>query len=150
MKRFTILAIFTILAAITFAQEAPVQWQVEQYRDSDGSYILDITADISHDWYMYGMNMEEGGPLPLFLSFENSESLTSSCVFEEVSKAKTMYDDVFEMDVMSYTDKVHIRCVFVPKADVKSLDFIIDGQACNKKDGSCIQVYESIPVNFLK
>lgn len=148
MKKFTILALFSIIAAITFAQETPVQWQVEQTRDTDGSYVLDITAEISHNWYMYGMNMDEGGPLPLYLSFDNSKNLTTSCIFKEVSKAKTMYDDVFEMDVMSYTDKVHIRCVFVPKTDVKSLDLIIDGQACNKKDGSCIQVYESIPINF--
>lgn len=148
MKRFTILAIFSIIAAITFAQETPVQWQIEQSRDSDGSYVLDITADISHDWYMYGMNMEEGGPLPLYLSFDDSDNLTISNLFKEVSKSKTMYDDIFEMDVMSYTDKVHIRCVFVPKTDVKNLDLIVDGQACNKKDGSCVQVYESIPVNF--
>lgn len=148
MKRFTILTIFTIIAAISFAQEASITWQVEQTRDADGSYILNITADISHDWYMYGMNMDEGGPLPLYLSFEDSDEKTTSVKFEEITKAKTMYDDVFEMDVMSYTDKVHIKCIFVPKTEVKSLDLIIDGQACNKKDGSCIQVYDSIPINF--
>ena len=96
------------------------------------------------------MNMDEGGPLPLFISFEDAENKIITSEFTEISIANKMYDEVFGMDVNSYTKKVEIKCMFVPKRGTEKITLIIDGQACNKKDGSCIQVYETIPLEILK
>jgi hypothetical protein len=150
MKSGIILSFFVIFSLISFSQESLINWNIEQSRQDDGSYVLTIKADIPADWYIYGMNMDEGGPLPLFIGFEDSENLIQKSDFSEIKKAKTMYDDVFGMDVMSYSDKVEIKCVFVPKPDITSINLIIDGQACNKKDGSCMQVYESLPIEISK
>ena len=150
MKSGIILSFLVVFSLISFSQESLLSWDFEQSRQDNGSYVLTIKADIPTDWYIYGMNMDEGGPLPLYLGFEDADNLINSFEFTEIKKAKTMYDDVFGMNLMSYSDKVEIKCVYVPKPDTESISLIIDGQACNKKDGSCMQVYESIPIEISK
>ena len=96
------------------------------------------------------MNISDGGPLPLYLSFEDAENIVSAAEFTEISKPKEMYDEVFEMKTSSYSGKVEIKCKFVPKKEVKNINLIIDGQACNKSNGSCVQVYETIPIEIIR
>ena len=148
IKHLISLSLFAIIANFAIAQESPISWEINESRADDGAYIINISAVIAHDWYVYGMNMDEGGPLPLFISFEDTDSLVSAFKCEEIVIAKKMYDEVFEMDVMSYKNRIHIKCRYVPYAEVTQLNLTIDGQACNKSNGSCMQVYESIPITI--
>ncbi len=150
MKKALILSLLFIVSISMLAQESNIEWKIDQSREATGSHSLIISAEIPNTWYIYGMNMDEGGPLPLHLSFEDSKNLLHVVEFKEISKPKEMYDDVFKMNVNSYMEKVEIKCVFVPKSDVTKINLIIDGQACNKKDGSCVQVYENIEIEILK
>jgi hypothetical protein len=150
MKKTFVIILLAIISFATFSQESIVNWKIEQSREETGSYLLNISAEIPYGWYIYGMNMDEGGPLPLFISFEDAENKIITSEFTEISIANKMYDEVFGMDVNSYTKKVEIKCMFVPKRETEKITLIIDGQACNKKDGSCIQVYETIPLEILK
>lgn len=150
MKKTLLLSFLLVLSISIFAQESIVNWKVDQSREETGSHILKISAEIPHDWYIYGMNMEEGGPLPLYLSFEDSENLVNSVEFKEISKPKQMFDDIFGMNVNTYMEYVEIKCIFVPKSNVSTINLIIDGQACNKKDGSCVQVYQTIEIEIMK
>ena len=150
MKKTLILSLLFVISISLFAQESIIDWKIDQSREDTGSHALLISAEIPVDWYIYGMNMEEGGPLPLFIEFEDSENLMHAVEFKEISKPKEMYDDIFEMNVNSYTKKVEIKCIFVPKEGVSTVNLIIDGQACNKIDGSCVQVYENIKIEIIK
>lgn len=146
MKHILFLTAMLTFSLSIFSQESPVNWTISQERVADGSFNITINADINSDWYIYGMNMSEGGPLPLLLSFENSESSVTWAKFSEITPAETMYDEIFNMDVSSYQHSAAFKCNFVPQTGITALTLIIDGQACNKVNGSCIQVLESIPV----
>ena len=150
MKKIFAIILFAGFGLSTYAQESIVNWNIQQYREATGSHILIISAEIPQGWYIYGMNMDEGGPLPLFMDIENEDDKVISAKFSEISKAKEVYDDLFLMNVKSYSDKVEIKCTFVPKSEAKEFNLIIDGQACNKKDGSCEQVHQTIPVKILQ
>ena len=149
MKKIVLLLMFSFMVLFAIGQEKPVTWQIEILDNSDG---LKIYADINPEWYIYGMNIEEGGPLPLILSFETfDQNLELEDVrFEEVKLGKKIYDEVFGMDVIVYTDKIEILCTFSPKTNVKNFYLLIDGQACNKKNGSCQPFFEKILVNLEK
>ncbi|PLX05974.1 MAG: hypothetical protein C0596_15880 [Marinilabiliales bacterium] len=150
MKKILTLSLFVFLGVFTFAQESIVTWKIDQSIEDTGAHIMTISAEIPHDWYIYGINMDEGGPLPLYMGIEDADNKVSAYSFIEISKPKEMYDDVFGMTVNSYFEKVEIKCKFVPKTDITEINLIIDGQACNKKDGSCVQVYETIPVELIE
>lgn len=148
MKIFIILTVAVLLSLTALSQEEHVNWSVTQSRSENGSYNLIITADIHPDWYIYGMNIGDGGPLPLILSIENQETVVSSATFSEITEPTVMYDEIFEMNVSSYMHQAKFKCNYVPKTDIMSVSLIIDGQACNKVNGSCIQVYQNITVNI--
>ncbi len=150
MKKTLLLSLLALFSLSIFSQEPVIDWKIDQSRADSGSHILKISAKIPHDWYIYGMNMEEGGPLPLFLSFEDVDNTVNSAVFKEISKPKQMFDEVFDMNVNTYMEYVEIECEFVPKGDLSDINLIIDGQACNKKDGSCVQVYKLIKIEIMK
>lgn len=150
MKKILTISLLVFIGVFTYAQESIVTWKVEQSIEDTGSHILTLSAEIPHDWYIYGMNMDEGGPLPLYIGIDDADNKVSAAEFSEISKPKEMYDDVFGMTVNSYFDKVEIKCKLVPRTDIKEINIIIDGQACNKKDGSCVQVYETIPVTLIE
>ncbi|HNQ69383.1 MAG TPA: protein-disulfide reductase DsbD family protein [Bacteroidales bacterium] len=144
MKRCVFFLIIVFAYLISFSQENIVEWKTSVSRIDDGSYNLVINADIDSDWYIYGMNIGEGGPLPLEFSIEDSENKVFTFSFSEISVADKMFDDVFGMDVMSYTHKADFKCNFMLKKDITKLNVIIEGQACNKKNGMCIQISENI------
>ncbi|MDD2387754.1 MAG: protein-disulfide reductase DsbD family protein [Bacteroidales bacterium] len=149
MKKILIISLLIGFGLISYAQESIVNWKIQQSREVTGSHILIISAEIPQEWYIYGMNMEKGGPLPLFFAIENDDEKVIVAEFSEISKAKEVYDDVFSMNVSSYFDKVEIKCTFIPKSETTEFNLIIDGQACNKKDGTCVPVYQTIPVEII-
>ncbi len=145
MKQILLLSAILLLSLSIFSQESPVNWTINQERVADGSMNLIITAEIHHDWYIYGMNMSEGGPLPLLISFDNQQNVVDWAKFSEITPAETMYDEIFGMDVSSYQHHTEFKCNFVPKTGVATLNLVLDGQACNKVNGVCVQIQESIP-----
>jgi hypothetical protein len=148
MKKIVFLAALMTISMGIFAQESPVTWTISQNRVEDGSRNITISAVINENWYIYGMNMEEGGPLPLLISIENQENTVVWAKFKEITPAENVYDEIFSMNVSSYSHNAQFKCNYVPKADIMSLTILIDGQACNKVNGSCVQVLQSIPVTI--
>jgi len=131
-----------------FTQENPVTWNINQSRSDDGSYNLHINADIQNNWYVYGMNLDEGGPMPLKFDIKNRDNIVDSIDFKEVTQAITVYDDVFTMNVSTYQGKSDFLVNYVPKTDIKSFTIIIDGQACNTENGLCTLIYEEIAITI--
>jgi hypothetical protein len=148
MKKIVFFAAIMTISLGVFAQAAPTTWTITQNRVVDGSRNLIITADIHHDWYIYGMNMAEGGPLSLEFSIEDAETTVNSARFTEITPGAVMYDEIFEINVSSYTTQAQFKCNYVPKTGVQTLTLVIDGQACNKINGTCIQIIESIPITI--
>ncbi|MDR2010521.1 MAG: hypothetical protein LBQ22_08560 [Bacteroidales bacterium] len=150
MKRILYFLTFLFISTFTYSQtqESPVKWTVNEPVAYEGGFIINVIAEIDKDWYIYGMQMEEGGPLPLLINFENVVELIEKYEVEELSKAEIVFDEIFGMNVTSHSHLAEIKCFFVPKPGVALLNLIIDGQACNKKDGSCMPVYEIITIEI--
>lgn len=139
-----------MMSLSAFTQENPVTWNINQSRSDDGSYNLHINADIQNSWYVYGMNLDEGGPMPLKFDINDKDNIIDSLDFKEVTQAITVYDDVFTMNVSSYQGKSEFLVNYVPKTEINSLTLIIDGQACNTENGLCTLIYEEIPITIQK
>ncbi len=152
MKKLKIFIILILtITNYVFSQTPNIKWDVNYSIEKNNEHKLIVSGEIAENWYVYGMNIPEGGPLPLYLSVENSDEIIESIKFTEISKPKTMYDNVFEMNISSYYPKIEILCKFNLKVEtIDTINLIIDGQACNKKDGRCIQIYETIPINLKK
>jgi len=144
MKKFALSLIIVLVYMVSFSQENIVEWRTNVSRIDDGSYNLVISADIHSDWYIYGMNNKEGGPLSLEFKIEDSENKVFAFTFSEITTPDKVYDDIFGMDIMSYSHKADFKCNFMPKSGITSLNIIIEGQACNKKNGMCVQISEKV------
>lgn len=147
-KLFLSLTICMCISINISCQNNPVKWDITSTNSSDNSYEINLQAEIEKDWYIYGLNIEEGGPLPLVITFENADQNLISYTIDETSLPTTTYDEIFEMNVASHSGKTNFTCTFTPKSNITDLNLIIDGQACNKKDGSCSQIYTSIPIKL--
>jgi len=148
MKKITTLIFIFLMSFVAFSQENPVIWDINQSRSEDGSYNLHIKAEIQNNWYVYGMNLEEGGPLSLEFNIDDRNNKVYDLSFKEITPAISVFDEVFNMNVGTYQANVEFRANYVPITDIMSFVLIIQGQACNTANGSCIQVYEEIPITI--
>ncbi|MDD3859204.1 MAG: protein-disulfide reductase DsbD family protein [Bacteroidales bacterium] len=144
MKRYILALTLVFVTLITYSQENIAEWKTSVSRIDDGSYNLIISADIHSDWYIYGMKNTDGGPLALEFSIKDSDSNFHTVSFMEISVADKTFDDVFGMEVETYSKKAEFKCNFVPKSGIESFNLIIEGQACNKHNGLCVQISENI------
>ena len=147
MLKNIIIILSLLIGQQIFSQELQTKWFYSINRADDGSFILNLKAEIPDIYYMYGMNIKEG-PLPLEFSFENAENFLIEYNFSEITVPKKVFDDVFGVEVSTYHGLAEFQCKFIPKENISSLNLIIDGQVCNKKDGSCFPLRKEIKVNF--
>jgi thiol:disulfide interchange protein DsbD len=144
MKQYSIIAmIIFLLGSNTFAQnsEQPVSWEFETEQISKNEYRLILKADIDKAWYMYGRNIEDGGPLPLEISFEENSDYTISGDITETETPITEYDDIFEIDIEYFSGKVSfMQTVSISGNRPVSFPVNIYGQACRKVSGVCVPI----------
>jgi hypothetical protein len=150
MKKVLLFLLFFFFIFInTFAIDFDnlAKWNYEITKDAEDNYIVNLSVDIQDGWYIYAINVADGGPLPLFLSFQDSDNIKIIKDFSEITKAKKKYDDVFEMEVLYYQNNASFSASFSVE-NLSEVVLIIDGQACYIKDGTCVQVYEEIKIKL--
>lgn len=135
-----------ILTGNLFAQiEQPVTWEYSVHEGSDSKFVLHIQALIAADWYIYAENMPDGGPLPMVIGFDETTEAIQGEPLRADKFAKSMYDDVFEMQVNYYDDTAAFVREFVPMGNKFEALLYTEAQACYKKDGQCILlVFETL------
>ncbi|MDR2836579.1 MAG: protein-disulfide reductase DsbD N-terminal domain-containing protein [Bacteroidales bacterium] len=145
-KKILIFTIFFSVNVIVSAQENHVKWIVSEIQTEQDSNVIIINAKIAENWYIYGMNIEEGGPLPLIIElFDEKDEIISGKVYE-ISKSHVKYDEVFKMKVETFDTEAMFKYVFRLPEGMKKMKLVIDGQACNTKDGACLPIYENIEI----
>jgi hypothetical protein len=149
MKKIFFILVILSYGFYSYSQETPVAWSVTDPVSYNEGFVVNIIAQIDTDWYIYGMQMEEGGPLPLLIDIENAVEKVKKYEVEEVSKATIIYDEVFGINVASHSKTVEIRSYFIPQAEEKTFNFIIDGQACSKKSGTCMPLNKTITIEII-
>lgn len=128
------------------AQEnSNISWKFSPSNNKDSLYI-NISADIKDQWYLYGENIGEGGPLPLLIEIENTDNIIESQKLISKTKTDLKYDDVFNMNVESYKNKADFQLIYNTKTKNDYITIFIDGQICNSKDGKCEAIYEKYKI----
>lgn len=144
MKELLTILLSLFIIGNLFSQDAePAKWSYEIENKTEGNIEITLIADIESNWYIYAMNLPDGGPLPLFIAFDESDKLEFEEEFNSVKEAKELFDEVFKMNVAYYEGKTVFKAV-IKETTNENLKLIIDGQACYKVDGSCIQIFEEM------
>ena len=64
---------------------------------------LIFEAQIEDKWHLYSQYMDFGGPMPLYFSFEELDNYQIIDSVTESPEPHAEYDDVYEMEVKSFT-----------------------------------------------
>ncbi|MEO1260446.1 MAG: protein-disulfide reductase DsbD domain-containing protein [Bacteroidota bacterium] len=85
----------------------PVAWSFEIQPQDNGTHAIALKAKIDEGWYVYSQFVEEDGPEPTSVEFDEDPNLEVLGKAEEVSDHKVEgFDKVFEMDVTKFKKEV--------------------------------------------
>lgn len=147
MRKLLILICVLGITHFSFAQD-PVHWEFKAKKIKDKIYEVHITATIEDPWSIYSQSTPEGGPLPTTIEFAKNPLVVPSGKIKEVGTLKKKFEDVFEVDVLYYKNKVDFVQVVTLKNNVKTnITGNVEFMACN--DQQCLPpntVKFSIPI----
>ncbi|MFO7923442.1 MAG: cytochrome c biogenesis protein CcdA [Bacteroidales bacterium] len=86
----------------------PVKWEFEKER-SDDEINLVIRASIDTDWYMYGQDIPEEGPVPTSVHVDLSENFELLDKTEYLTEPYIKYDPFFDMDLPLFSNEAIFR-----------------------------------------
>lgn len=91
----------------SFAQgERHVKWTYNTLNLSSTEVILILTADVEPPWHLYSQYINDGGPQPTRIRFDQGGSYLPLGNAQEKGKMNTYYDDLYEMEVTWYAGVV--------------------------------------------
>jgi len=105
------LVLLALLSSLTLGAQIldPVDWTSSYERVDEQTYDLIFKAEIDEGWYVYSQYIEEGGPIPTTIYFDEGEHFTVSGKAEENSDhRKEGWDDIFDMEVTKYSKSLTI------------------------------------------
>lgn len=119
----------------------PVTWTNSFKKVDDSTYDLIFTADIEKDWVLYSHYIEEGGPIPTTLYFEEGDHFSvEGEIKESQENRKEGMDPIFEMKVAKFTKKaVFTQRITVSDPSVPIVGYI-EYMSCD--DQKCIPLEE--------
>jgi len=111
----------------------PVKWFFEQKQIDENTFELISSTEIDEGWYMYSQTIPEGGPLSTYFEITAPEGVELVGQIEEGGNVKTMYDQVFKMDLIKFK-KTAIFTQTVKSSDPNAvIPFYIEYVSCNDK-----------------
>ena len=128
-----------ILFSVTFVRAQvldPVDWQFSHEKLDDNEYELKLTATMDPGWYIYGTELEAGGPIPTRIDFDAGEG------FELVGElqypdAEVKFDPNFDMDIPMYGESVtFVQRVRVLTASTITVSGEVEYMSCD--DTRCL------------
>ncbi|MEA2043028.1 MAG: protein-disulfide reductase DsbD family protein [Bacteroidota bacterium] len=141
MKQFLIFAIFLTIGVQSYAQNHndAVQWSYEYERSGENEYLLRVKATIKEGWHLYARDFDQGGPIPLEITFKENEGVQFLGETKSLHQPVSEVDEIFGITVKYYDKDV----VFEQKIKLKTnqavqINFSAEGQVCENKSGMCI------------
>lgn len=111
----------------------PVQFEYSTKKVSANEVELLFTAHIQSGWHLYSQFLESGGPLPTEFHFPKDNTYKLLGKTSE-PKATVVYDDMFQMDVAYFSDKVTFRQrIRVLSEQDFTINGTIDYMVCNSE-----------------
>ena len=135
MKKFFLLILFT---TITFAQSwaNPLSWKFNIVDKGNGEVELIGSVTIAAGWNIYDVSIPAGGPNPTTIEIDKIAGASPIGKLKAIdAKAKTMYDELFGMNLGKFSNKVSFaqRLKITDKSKF-SIEGAIRAQACNDEE----------------
>ena len=105
-----ILLLFLLLTALPLCAqiEEPVKWKTTLSVGKDNMGVVTMTATIGNGWHMYAINIPDGGPVPLTISWSELKGVELVGKPVPDRKAHTQHDNNFDMDLSWWTGGVKL------------------------------------------
>lgn len=138
-QRFLIILLGIVLSSLSLSAQVlkTVNWDFTTEQISDTEANLIFKAQIDKDWHLYSQHFEDGGPIRLSFSFLESANYELVGGVEEITEAKSEYDEIFDMDIQYFATEATL------KQKIKLLNktaFSVEGemeyQTC--REGECV------------
>ncbi len=141
-KRISLQTIAVIILFLFYGSAAsaqildPVEWDFSKEKISENEYELQLTASMDPGWYIYGTELEPGGPIPTAIIFDDKEGyeLVGSLRYPE---AEVKFDPNFNMDIPMYGGSVtFVQQVRVLSASAVTVTGELEYMSCD--DQRCL------------
>ena len=134
---FRILLLSFISVSAQNTQNEPVEIESKSTKSGD-TLKLKINFIVQDDWMVYDSLGGEQGPIPL--SFNNDAVLNMELIKINKPKTKHKYDDIFEVDLWYFTNKVSYElCFKILNAKIPvSGTILLEYMSCNLTSGVCL------------
>lgn len=137
--------VFLLFSGFLKAQVAnPVTWKYETEKVDETHYNLIMNATIEDKWHLYSQYFDFGGPMPLYIQFEEAETYRTIDSVSEYTAPIKEYDETFEIDVCYFCKEAKfVQPIEVLSKDGFTIKGTISGQACFD-DGACIMISDDL------
>ena len=108
--------LFFLFQQVAFAQNSPVSWDFSLNKTSESKAEFLAKANIAKGWNIYGVYMGNDGPVPTSFDFTEITLASLDGNIVEKSLKISVYDDLFEMDVIKFKEQAE----FVQSINAKS------------------------------
>lgn len=87
----------------------PVSWEFEKERINSEELHLIINVSIDDNWYLYGQDLPEGGPVPTSFRIESSGHFELIGEMEDLTEPEIKYDPFFDMELPLFSNEALFR-----------------------------------------
>jgi len=149
--RQTILLALAILApaALHGQNTGNVSWATSVKIVSLHEAKLTITASILPGWHLYSQYLEDGGPQPTRFAFTPERNVDMSG-FTEKGVPRTYHDDLYEMDITWYANKVVFESTIMLAEPKIVLTGTVEYMTCNAYQCVPGRNTLSVPIDLTK
>ncbi len=135
--RYIALLLFMAFAMQLNAQIVdPVSWSAEAKKVNDDEFDLIFTALIDENWTIYSQFVEEGGPIPTSLIFEEGDHFELLGKAKEEGKSKEGMDPFFGINVK----KFYTKAVFTQRIKLREsgVPVVVEVEFMSCDDEKCL------------
>ena len=119
-----------------FAQVNPVKWSYTFEKIDDATYELTFIAQVDDGWYVYSQFLEDDGPIPTSLNFDENTTVSLLGEAEEEGKKKQGFDNMFQMELTKYSSKMVLKQKIKVSDTPESVKGYLEYMTCN--DSQCL------------
>ncbi len=117
--------------------ENPVKWTFAAKKKSDKLYEVVATATLPKTWHIYSQLTPKGGPVPTKIVFKTNPLVMLDGTAKEAGAMKTVHDQIFDVDVKYYSDKVDfVQLVKLRTPATTNVSGTVEYMICN--DEKCL------------
>lgn len=132
MKHRILLLLLLLTTLPLCAQiEEPVKWKTEIAVNDDNFGVVTMTATIDGGWHMYGIDLPDGGPVPVGVTWNELKGVKLVGGLYADRKAHVQHDKNFDMNLSWWTGGVKLMQKFKVTGAAYSIKGSLRYMACN-------------------